>query len=103
MIEQGFAALVLVVCLALLLRMTLGRARQARWDAFWWRMWHRVRRAGTAMQQGWRNASSRATARRQAADAIERARGGRSGAARTDNVIRPSRFERDGDDQTPLH
>jgi hypothetical protein len=103
MIEQGFAALVLVVCLALLLRMTLGRVRQARWDAFWWRMWHRVRRAGTAMQQGWRKASSRATARRQAADAIERARRGGSGAARTDNVVRPSRLERDGDDQTPLH
>jgi hypothetical protein len=103
MIEQGFAALVLVVCLALLLRMTLGRARQARWDAFWWRMWRRVRRAGTALQQGWRKASSRATARRQAANAIERARGGRSVAARADNVIRPNRFERDGDDQTPLH
>lgn len=103
MIEKGFAALVLVVCLALLLRMTLGRAQQARWDAFWWRLWHRVRRAGTVLRQGWGKARSRATARRQAANAIERARGGRSDATRADNVIRPSRFKRDGDDQPPLH
>jgi len=103
MIEKGFAALVLIVCLALLLRMAQGRAQQARWDAFWWRLWRRVQRAGAALRQGWGQARSRAAARRQAADAIERARGGRTGATREGNVIRPGRFKRDGDDKPPLH
>ena len=103
MIEKLFAGITLVLCLALLLRMALGRTQQARWDAFWRRQLHRARRAGDALRQLWRRTRSSPRARRQAADAIERARRGRAGTTREGNVIRPGRFQRDDDDKPPLH
>ena len=103
MIEQVFAGITLLVCAALLLRMVLPPARQQRWDAFWRRRWHKLQGVGLALRGLWRRARSGRDARREAADAIERARRGRPKATREGNVIRPSSFRRDEDRKPPLH
>lgn len=89
MVEKLFAALGLALCLALLLRMLLPAPAQRRWDAFWLGLWHGARER----VQRWRTGPD---ARREAQDAIERARR-RSAVQREGNVIRPKAFDRDDD------
>jgi hypothetical protein len=103
MIEKFFAGITLLVCAALLLRMVLPPARQARWDAFWRRRWHALQQLGPTLRGWWWRARSGRDARRAAADAIERARRGKPTATRDGNVIRPSSFRRDDDRKPPLH
>jgi len=88
LVEKIFAAIVVAVCVLLLLRMLLRPRRRARVDAA-------VRRNGVL----WRDRVSRAVAwpaaearaRREAKEAIRRAR--RSAIERDGNVIRPKAFK----------
>jgi len=100
MIESLFAALGLMVCVLLLLRMGLGPARRQRFDAFWQRRLDGLRRSGLWLQRQWRLLRASRGARREAEAVIDRLRRGRDG-----NVIRPRRFDGKGrgrDDRT-LH
>ena len=103
-IEPLLAALGLLVCAALLLRMALGPERQRRWDAFWRRRVEQLQTAGRWLQrQGLLLRSSRG-ARQEAARTIERARHAKPQVDREGNVIRPRRFRRDDDPDPPtLH
>ena len=104
MIESIFAALGLLVCAALLLRMTLGSRRQQRWDWFWQRKLERLRGAGRWLQRQWQLLWSSREARRAAEDVIKRARGAKPEVDREGNVIRPRSFRKPGDDKKPpLH
>lgn len=103
LIAQVFAALGLIACSALLLRMSLSRARQRRWDAFWRRWLEQLRKAGRALRLRWQRLRTGAAARRAAAQAIDRARGKPAASGKESNVIRP-RFGKPGPKKKPpLH
>lgn len=104
-ITQLLAGLGLAVCLMLLLRMALPAAQQRRFDAFWRRVGEGFQRAGLALRQRWLALRSRPDARRQAQQAIERAKGrAQVPADRDGNVIRPRSFRKDDDGKPPtLH
>lgn len=87
MIEKGFAAVVLVACLVMLLRLALGARRRQRFDAVAIRIWLRLRAAAAAV---WRWPRSRREARKLADDAIRRASQGQWDG----NVYRPEQFKR---------
>ena len=103
MLQNVLAALGLLVCLTLLLRMVLPAEQQRRYDAFWRRVGWRLRAAGTNLQQRWHLLRAGRDARREAADAIERARRGRPPVQRDGNVIRPEQFSKRGSKKPPLH
>lgn len=103
MLQNVLAALGLLVCLTLLLRMVLPTDRQQRFDAFWRRVGWRLRAAGTALRQRWQLLRAGRSARREAADAIERARRGRPPVHRDGNVIRPEQFGKRDSKKPPLH
>jgi hypothetical protein len=88
MLEQIGAAIVLAVCLAIWGRMLLTPERRQRMLA-----------GPRRLLRGWRK---RRSARREAADAIERARR-KPGVEREGNVYRPKSFDRSRDDDEPLH
>jgi hypothetical protein len=71
-VEKILAGLVLLVCVLLLVRLVIGERRRWHYDAFWRRLW-----AGTRIRAlrlwHWRAASRQA--RRDADEAIRRARG----------------------------
>lgn len=87
-LDQFFAAVVLAAVLLTWLGMLLGPARRRRLLA-WPRQW-------------WRSRQVQGTARREAADAIERAKR-RPATTREGNVIRPRSFQRRSDDDHTLH
>ena len=94
-IEAVFAALVLAVCLALLLRLAIGAPRRQRVDALLRHAWRAVRHRTLALWR-WRaqqRQQKRAAeeAARMAQEAIRRAR---KSAQREGNVIRPKAFRR---------
>jgi len=70
MIEKPLAAVILLMCLAMLVRMVLPRALRARLDRSLQRAWWWSRDALARLR---RRRVSRADAQRQARDAIERA------------------------------
>jgi hypothetical protein len=81
MIERVFAAIALLACALLLLRMVIGVRRRARFDVVARRLWLRLRRAGGAVQRAatvvwhWRESRRNAERARKVADeAIRRAR-----------------------------
>lgn len=86
MVEKILAAIVLLVCALLLVRLVIGERRRWRYDAFWRRLW-----AGTRIRAlrvwHWRAASRKA--RRDADEAIRRARGGEWDG----NVYKPKSFQ----------
>jgi len=101
-ITQLLAGLGLAVCLMLLLRMALPAAQQRRFDAFWRRVAGGLQRAGLTLRQRWQALRGRPDARRQAQQAIERAKGrAQVPVDREGNVIRPHRFRQDDDDDGP--
>jgi hypothetical protein len=102
-IAQVLAAIGLVVCVALMIRMVLSPARQWRWDAFWRRQLDRLRGAGLWLQRQWRLLRSSRGAQRAAGDAIDRARRARREVDRDGNVIKPRSFRDGGDKKPPLH
>ncbi|KAB2868377.1 MAG: hypothetical protein IT503_15210 [Burkholderiaceae bacterium] len=69
--EKSFAAVVLLMCLAVLVRMMLPRAARSRVDRSLQRAWWWTRDAFVRLRR--RSRVSRADAQRQARDAIERA------------------------------
>ena len=71
MIEKAFAALILFVCLAMLVRMMLSPRLRARVDRSLQRAWWWTRDAFTRLRR--RPRISSADAQRQAREAIERA------------------------------
>jgi len=71
MIEKSLAAIVLLMCLAMLLRMMLGPSLRARVDRSLKRAWWWCRDAVTRLRR--RPRVSSADAQRQAREAIERA------------------------------
>lgn len=74
MTERVFAAIALAVCALLLVRLVIGERRRWYFDAFWKRLWSRVRRAALAVWH-WRDARREAArAREAAAEVIRRAR-----------------------------
>ncbi len=91
MIERVFAAIALLACLVLLVRLTMGEPRRYRFDSWVGRRWHALRVRGLAIWH-WRDARRAVAAARQAADdAIRRARdrGEWDG-----NVYRPKAFRK---------
>jgi hypothetical protein len=86
-IEKVFAALVVAVCAALLLRLALGPAQRQRFDRIFARLWARLRAGGIAL---WRWPRSRRQARQLADDAIRRAREG----TWDGNVYTPEQFKK---------
>lgn len=104
MIESLFAALGLLVCAALLLRMALGPEKQRRWDRFWRGQYDRLRGAGRWLHRQWLLLRSSRGAREEAARTIDRVRRSKPAVDRDGNVIRPRSFRRDDDSQPPtLH
>lgn len=101
MLENVLAAGVALVCLALLLRMALPAAQQARWDRAQQRLWARVQAVGQGLAAALRRARGRRQARREADSVIERARRPPPDVQRTGNVIRPRSFQRGDDDDEP--
>ena len=94
--EQLIAGLALSVCVVLLVRLGLGRARQQRFD-------HAVRTFGRRLaggiRRGWQRLTWERRAAREARAAIERARTGRSSVHADDgewkgNVYTPKRFRK---------
>lgn len=84
MIEKVLAGLGLLICVVLALRMMLGAQRTQRFDARFTQKAAQARQTLKSLPQ-WRQ--SRDTARREAEQAIERAR--RRKVERDGNVIRP--------------
>jgi hypothetical protein len=103
MLQKVLAALGLLACLTLLLRMVLPAEQARRYDAFWRRVGWRLREAGTQLKQRWQRLRAGRDARREAADAIERARRSRPPVQRDGNVIRPERFSQRDSKKPPLH
>jgi hypothetical protein len=87
--EKIFAGIVLLVCALLMVRLLIGERRRYRYDAFWRRLW-----AGTRIRAlrlwHWRSASRQA--RRDADEAIRRARGKDDGEW-DGNVYTPKSFD----------
>lgn len=74
MFERVLAATVIAFCVVMLVRLSLGSRRRARFDAFWRRRWLRARHAGHAVWR-WRESRRHAEVARKAADElIKRAR-----------------------------
>lgn len=88
MFERILAAIGLLVCVALLLRMALGARRRQRVDVLAQRTWRAGRRQALRV---WHWRAHRQHATREAQAAIRRARGG---ATREGNVIRPDSFKK---------
>ena len=104
MVESILAALGLLVCAALLLRMTLGPEKQRRWDGFWRQRLDGLRTAGRWLKRQWQLLRSSRGAREEAARTIDKARRGKPEVDRDGNVIRPRSFRRDDDGKPPtLH
>ncbi len=103
MIEELFAAAVLLVCAALLLRLGLGPARRQRWDRYWRGLFERSRRLGRWTRRQWLLLRSRSGARREAGRAIRRARGDATDVEHDGNVIRPRKFRKSEPKKPPLH
>jgi hypothetical protein len=103
MIEAVFAALGLLVCVALLVRMCLPDRAQQRWDWFWRRQWLRVQGAGRWSKRQWMLLRAGPQARREAEKAIHRARGSKTEVDREGNVIRPRQFTKSDSKKPPLH
>lgn len=87
MADKIFAAIVLACCLVLLLRLALGERRRYRFDAFWRRLWITLRVQGA---RAWHWPSARRRARRDAEEAIRRARDG----VWEGNVYKPKSFDK---------
>jgi hypothetical protein len=98
--ETLLAAIGLVVCVALLLRMAIGQRRRERLDAGVQHTARALRERGRAL---WRRRRTRGQAEREAEDLIERARRGRWRVERDGNVYRPRSFSGSGapDDDRP--
>jgi hypothetical protein len=107
MFQNLLAGLGLLVCALLLLRMALPAAQQHRFDAFWRGLGQRLQglgqRVSQSARQRWQQLRSGRDARREAADAIERARHGKPTVQRDGNVIRPDSFNKPGSKKPPLH
>ena len=88
MFEKTFAAVILVICVVLMMRLLIGERRRYRFDAFMRRSWLRTRSAALSAYH-WR--SSRKNAARTAEEAISRARDGGSWEG---NVYKPKSFKR---------
>jgi hypothetical protein len=91
--ERVFAALALVACALLLLRLAIGARRRARVDAAVRRMVRSVRRAGAGLRTALRSVRHHREAAREAEAVIERARK-RSGGEWDGNVYRPKSFRK---------
>ena len=93
-IETIFAALMLTICVVLLVRMALGPARRARFDAAFvsWRrrIGHSLGRVSAAA----RRPAAESRARRETAAAIRRARERAESGEWDGNVYRPKSFKR---------
>ncbi len=90
MMEKILASLGLVVCVALLVHMALGPRRRQAVDAAVARALQALRRTAWGL---WHWRSTRETARREADDAIQRARQGRTQGQWDGNVYRPRSFK----------
>jgi hypothetical protein len=88
MIEKTLAAIGLLVCVALLVRMVLRERQRQRMDASLQRSWRASRRHALRV---WNWRARRKHAAREAQAAIRRARGGTT---RDGNVIRPESFKK---------
>ena len=89
--NQWFAAVVVLVCVALLVRMCLPPRRRAALDATLRRLPGRVRARSKALWHWRQSRSRRDDAARLAEEAIQRAR--RTRADKDGNVIRPEAFK----------
>lgn len=85
--EKIFAALVLATCAVLALRLVIGEQRRWRFDAFWRRLWARLRIQATRL---WHWPAARRRAKRDAEEAIRRAREG----TWDGNVYKPKSFDK---------
>ena len=93
MIEKSFAVVMVVACVAALIREAIGARRRQRLDSAVVRAWYASRRAVLKL---YRWPSTRRRAADTAAEAIRRARGE---VKRDGNVYRPKSFrDRDNDD-----
>ncbi|HEY4067749.1 MAG TPA: hypothetical protein VGM74_12695 [Burkholderiaceae bacterium] len=91
--ERVFAALALVACVLLLLRLAIGARRRARVDLALRRAMGAVRRSASGLHAGMLSLRHRREAAREAEAAIERARK-RSGGEWDGNVYRPKSFRK---------
>lgn len=87
MAEKIFAALVLACCVVLMLRMAIGARRRQRFDAVWRRVWFALRIQGARV---WHWPAARRRAKRDAEEAIRRAREG----TWEGNVYKPKSFDK---------
>jgi hypothetical protein len=85
--EKIFAALVLACCAVLMLRLLLGERRRGGFDAFWRRVWIRLRIQALRL---WHWPAARRRAKRDAEAAIRRAREG----TWDGNVYKPKSFDK---------
>lgn len=96
MIERIFAAIVLVACALLLLRLVIGERRRYRFDAAARRAWFMLRRFALALQRKllslWHWRSSRREAAKVAEEAIRRARSAEG--SWDGNVYKPKSFRK---------
>jgi hypothetical protein len=101
MLEKVFAALTLVVCLALLLHMAIGPVRREnlrlRWRAL------RDRGGLGQWRDRWASRQRRSAARREAELVIERARQAAEKGEWDGNVYRPKSFDRRPEKRPPPH
>ncbi|MEO6409938.1 MAG: hypothetical protein ABIO45_14450 [Burkholderiaceae bacterium] len=86
MFETAYAIVIVAVCLAMLVRLTIGPIRRMRLDAALLAMWRSMARRVYAL---WHWRASRAAAKRAADEVLQRAR---AGVHRDGNVIRPESF-----------
>ena len=93
MFERVFAALALVACVLLLVRLAIGARRRSRVDRAMRRALWALRRAGSSVRAGFMSLRHRREAAREADAAIERARK-RSGGEWDGNVYRPKTFRK---------
>jgi len=91
--EVLLAAIGLVVCVVLLLRMAIGARRRERIDAA---VVGSARRLRAQLQGRWRQRRLRGQVKREAKDLIERARRGKPVVDREGNVYRPRSFNGPG-------
>lgn len=87
MAEKIFAALVLASCAVLLVRLVIGEQRRWRFDAFWRRLWIRLRVQALRL---WHWPAARRRAKHDAEEAIRRAREG----TWDGNVYKPKSFDK---------
>jgi hypothetical protein len=91
MAEYILAAVVLLLCLALLVRLLLPPRQRQRMDNRALQGWTTVRRSARAVPAAWHRRRHRKQAASEAEAAIRRAR---EGISRDGNVIRPKSFKR---------